>query len=390
MKKAIALLMLLLPVLGISQITFQPGYFIERGIKKECLIKNIAWKNNPVSIEYKFSENEESAVKTIDQISEFSVNNTYKFIRFTVNIDRSPVELRQLSYTKEPDWQTETVFLKVLVEGKVTLYQYEDGNLIKYFFSKDDNTKAEQLVFKEYLLDGDIAKNSMFRQQLYNLMMDGTINRKKFESLSYNKNTLVKLFNEYNGNTGEKVNDHTLKQNRGDINLRITPGVSLTSLNISNNLSDNYYSFNSKVTYRIGAELEYILPFNNNKWSLFIDPNYQFYNSDEEKGNQKMKIEYTYINLPIGARHYMYLNEKSKFFIDAAYTLSFSLGDNYIQYSGSILDIQSNSTLSLGGGFSYDRYSIGIRHNFNHQIINYAYWNAKYSTTSIILGYKLF
>ncbi len=390
MKKAIALLLLLLPVFGISQITFQPGYFIERGIKKECLIKNIAWKNNPVSIEYKLSESEEPAIKTIEQISEFSVDNAYKFIRFTVNIDRSPIELSRLSYDKQPEWKTETIFLKVLVEGKATLYQYEDGNLTKYFFSNTDNTKAEQLVYKEYFVNGDVAKNSMFRQQLYTLMIDGNINRKKFENLSYDKNTLVMLFNEYDGNTGEKVKDHTLKQNKGSVNLKITPGISFSSLEVSNTVSNAYFDFGGNTSYRIGAELEYIMPFNNNKWSLFIDPNYQSYSSSGRKKNQEMKAEYTYVDLPVGVRHYMFLNEKSKFFIDAAYVMSLAFGDNYIQYGGSKLDIDNNSTIALGGGFSYDRYSIEIRHNFNHQTINYAYWNGKFNSTNIIIGYKLF
>src|SRR4051812_47338963 len=112
MKKTIALLLLILPLLSYAQITFQQGYFIENANKTECLIKNLAWKNNPVSIEYKLRENETVQVKTIKEISEFSVNDAYKYKRYTVAVDRSGIAIDKLSDKKDPKWKTETLFLK--------------------------------------------------------------------------------------------------------------------------------------------------------------------------------------------------------------------------------------------------------------------------------------
>lgn len=387
MKRAIALVLLLLPVITFAQINFEPGYFIESGTKRECLIKSLAWKNNPTSIEFKFKEGDEVRSKTINEISEFSVES-YKYQRFTLNIDRSPIELERLSTLKEPKWSKETVFLKVLVEGKVTLYQFEESNFVKYFYSTE-NSAPEQLIYKEYLKEGRIAENSMFRQQLYNIMKDGGNSITKFEKLRYKKDELVKLFTEYNGTDGQKVVNLSANQNQGGINLKITAGATFNSLNVGNSLvTKNDFDFESKSSFRIGAELEYIMPFNKNKWGLFVDPNYQSYSNSGSKGSQQMEAKYNFLEIPVGLRHYMFLNKNSKFFVDGAYILSFPVSDSYIVYGANTLNIERNSALALGAGFSYKKYSIELRHTLKHGLVDYIYWEGSYSTTAIILGYN--
>jgi hypothetical protein len=393
MKKTIALLLLIFPIYSFAQITFQSGYFIENGNKTECLIKNLAWKNNPVSIEYKLSENETVQVKNIKEISEFSVNDAYKYKRYTVAVDRSGIGIDKLSEKKDPKWKTETLFLKVLVEGRITLYQYENGNFVKYFYSTGD-TKAEQLVYKEYSVEGRVGENNFFRQQLFNLMKDGATKMSDFERLKYRKEDLVKLVAGYNGTTGEKtVNNLSEKQNNGSVNFKFTPGASFSKLSAgySSDFSNTEFAFSRQPAFRIGVEVEYVMPFNNNKWSLLIDPNYQYYKTDAEKpGKYTTKINYTYIEVPIGFRHYMYLNENSRFFVDAAYVVALELGDSYLQYNGAIVDISKNSGFALGGGFSYKKYSVEARYGFNHGIATDPAWETQYNSISIILGYKLF
>lgn len=397
MKKTIAFLLLVFPLFCIAQITFQQGYFIENGVKKECLIKNLAWKNNPTSIEYKLSEGEETKIKTIKEISEFSVNNAYKYKRFTVNIDRSETLLDRLNDKREPIWSKETLLLKVLVEGKITLYQYEENNFVRYFFSEGDNSNAEQLVYKEYKVDTYISKNYAFRQQLYNLMKDVNPDIEKYEKIKYEKKNLVNLFSDYNGSNGQQTTNLSEKQNKALINVRLTPGVTFTSVSINNDLSNVEYDFSNKIGFRIGAELEYIMPFNNNKWALFIDPNFQSYSDSGTKNGITGDIDYKFIQIPFGARYYMYLTPKSKVFVDAAYTMSLVMGGSYVTYkrynqSDAIkLDVSNHSAFSIGAGYGYDRYSAAVRFNANKGILNtYPYWSSQYNSISIILGYRLF
>ncbi|MFD2601463.1 tRNA modification GTPase [Flavobacterium suzhouense] len=389
MKKLFLMLLIAFPLLSIAQIKFEPGYFIENESKTECLIKNIAWKNNPTSFEYKLNEADDIKTKNISTVSEFNINESYKFIRTTTNVDRSETALDRLDNSKQPKWNTETIFLKVLVEGKITLYQYEDSNFIKYFFSTENDAKTEQLVYKEYLVDGGVAENNFFRQQLYNLMKDDKFTISRFENLKYKKSDMVKLFAEYNGNSGTKMKNLSEKQNNGKLNLRFTPGITFTSLDIENSTSGFYFDFGSNVSYRIGAEIEYILPFNNNKWSLFADPNYQSYEKDGNRGNQSLSVSYKVIEIPLGVRHYIYLSDKSKIFVDAAYIASLSMGDNNLKFAYSELEVSNTSALALGLGYSYERYSLEARYNFSHGILdNYESWGSNLDTFSVILGYN--
>lgn len=392
MKKITAYLLLLFPLLSFAQNTYQKGYFIDRdGIKNECLIKNMAWKNSPVTIEYKLNETDEPKIKTIKEITEFSVGDSYKYKKHIVDVDISSSVLNRLSKKKEPQWQKDTLFLKVMVDGKASLYQYEKNNFVKYFFSKDDHYKTEQLVYKQYnKSDNVVAENNQFRQQLFNLMKDGDIEASKFEKIKYKKDDLIALFMNYNKTTNQTVTNHAEKQNKGRLNLKATAGISFSSLNAQNGMIDFGYDFGSKTSFRIGAELEYILPFNNNKWSLFTDPNYQTYSNKGETKEYDWKAEYKYLELPLGVRHYMYLNSESKLFLDAAYVLSYKLGDSYIQYNTTKLDASRASNLALGAGYSYKRYSIEARYNLNHNIINYSKWVTDYNSLSIIFGYSIF
>lgn len=95
-----------------AQIKFEEGYLIDNsGIKKEVLIKNVDWKNNPVDFEYKSDNSSEIQKESIKNIREFSINGGRKYIRATVMLDRSSGNLNLMSDHKAPDFKEETIFL---------------------------------------------------------------------------------------------------------------------------------------------------------------------------------------------------------------------------------------------------------------------------------------
>ncbi|AWH86739.1 hypothetical protein HYN59_17210 [Flavobacterium album] len=391
MKQALSLLLLFTSLACFSQINYKPGYFItNNGTRTECLIRNVAWKDNPVEFDYKADEGSETKKGVIKDVSEFGVEG-YKFKRFTVSIDRSSTIMDQMSTSAIPEWKTETLFLKILVEGKATLYQYEDGNVVKYFFSTGDHATAEQLLYREHKENGVIKVNTKFRQQLYNLMRDTKPDVRLYENTRYQKSALTDLFVDYNGGNGE-VKDLTAKQNRSSVNFKITPGISMASVTVKDRLGNAFgYDFDAKPAFRIGGEVEYIMPFNNNKWALFADPNIQFYKNDGRQNQFDWKIEYKFIEVPFGARHYMYLNNDSKIFLDAAYAIVLSVGDPHISYNDIPRNISKSSNFTAGAGFAHKKYSAELRYGFGRGLTDlHDTWGATYTSVSLILGYKLF
>ena len=395
MKKLLSAFIMLTGLMGFAQITFEPGYFIDNtGTKTECLIKNLAWKNNPEQFEYKINETAETKIGTLKNVSEFNVSS-YKFKRFDANVDLSSETLGSLSDVKEAEWQKKTLFFKILVEGKLNLYQYENDNKVKYFYNDSTTTQITQLLFKEYTIDTSIGENNTYKQQLYNLMKDKYTDIRKFESLKYKKDILVKLFADYDDT--EAVKNYTKGQNKGSFTIKINLLASLASLSSQNDVSNANVSFNKEAVFGGGLELEYILPFNNNKWSVFTAPNVQFYSTSQTQtsnlwyAKKNWDVSYNFVELPIGARHYMFLNSNSKFFIDFSYIITFPVGTSTVGYNNNnLIEISKSSNAAIGAGYSYKKYSAALRYTFNRDITsNYVSWKTDYKSFGLILGYKI-
>lgn len=395
MKKTIALLLLVFPVLCIAQINFEPGYFIENGVKTECIIRNIGWKNNPASFDYKLNESDEAKTKAIKEISEFTVGNNYKYKKFTVNIDRSASATEFLLTDRAPEWKQETLLLKLLIGGELSLYQYQESNVTRYFYSAED-ANPEQLVYKKFMRQNEVVENNMFRQQLFNLMKDQGYTAEKFEKIDCVENDLAKVFSEYNNAKNGKVENLSEKRNKGYFNIKITPGITFTSYTAKNDNLKLDLNFPNKTSFRIGAEIEYVFPFNKNKWSLFLESYYHSYSSKVTNGESHAEIDFKYIGFPIGIRHYMYLNQTSKIFINASYIATVKLGDsnisyyNYNIYNGKKLGIDGPMGFTIGGGYSYKRLSAELRYFKTKHVQDYGYWKSDYNSIDLILGYRIF
>jgi hypothetical protein len=237
----------------------------------------------------------------------------------------------------------------------------------------------------------------MYKQQLYNLMRDKYADSGKFEKTTYKKEPLVKLFMDYNG-TDATVKNLSAGHNKGNVNLKINTGASLATIKVEDNYNNRLdFKAGSKAVFMAGLELEYIMPFNNNKWSIFTAPNVQFYkNNGTEQISATTKInwaiDYNFIELPFGMRHYMFLNNESKIFIDIAYVMSFPLGDSKLTYNtAEPIDFNKSSNFMIGAGYSYKKYSAALKYTFNRGTTSqYTSWNAQYNAIGLILGYKLF
>lgn len=117
---------------SVAQITFEKGYFIDTlNQRTECEIKNRDWRNNPSEFEYRISGT--VGTMPVSQLQEFGIYDKSKYTVATVQIDKSPVSLNDLSRQRNAEFETKTLALKVLTEGKASLYMHESQNLIRFF-----------------------------------------------------------------------------------------------------------------------------------------------------------------------------------------------------------------------------------------------------------------
>ncbi|AUP81398.1 porin family protein [Flavivirga eckloniae] len=388
-----------------SQITFEKGYFVNNdGQKTECLIKNIGARTNPTSLDYKLTNEGEEKMLTIKSVKEFGIYDEVKYIRFEGEIDRSSNIINSLTPTKEPKFKKEILFLKVLIESKASLYSYEEPNLLRFFY-KNENSKIGQLVFKRYTPENDvIQKNERYKQQLLNDLKCENITMNQIKNLEYKKNSLTSLFRKYNDCNNSENITFKKKQKRDIFNLTLRPGLKSSSLKIENSnysaRSSRNADFDNKLGFRFGMEAELIMPYHRNKWSFIIEPTYQYYKSEKEFSDRsvtKIAVDYKSIELPIGIRHYLFLNNNSKLFVNGLVVFDFSSSSNIVfDLDGAVtsegLELKSSPNVAFGVGYKHnDKYGLELRYNIKRNVLNeYAAWISNYSALSLIFGYTLF
>ena len=374
-----------------AQVEFERGYFVDtRNQKTECLIKNASWKNNPTEFTYKLSENSSTLVAKVSDVTEFGIENSMKYLGADVQLDRTGNELSELTFNRNPQWVNERLFLKVLVEGKATLLIYNDANLQRFFLLKENSIR--QLVYKQYLGEVNESRtNNAFRQQLLMDVNCGEMTEDNLKQVDYKTTELVNYFKKFNECADGKFTDYTAQKTKSSLHLKIAPGIHYASLLIkdSYNVFSKDIQFESKMNFRLGVEMEYVLPFNKNKWGFLVEPSYQSYSSSKEFGTKTYSVDYNSIEIAVGIRYRMFLNQHSSIFINGFIGPSFPLNSKIelAQY----YDVSPAASLNFGVGYNVRKISAEFRYYKNIDIMDeYLYWTGVYDRVSFIMGYKLF
>lgn len=382
--------------LSYSQNEFQEGYFIDNGNKKHnVLILNEEWNNSPNSFTYKVNNETKSSVKNIKDIKEFGVNDRLKYVKAErVNIDYSSDKTKNLSKVKAPDWKEKTVMLKVLVLGDASLYNYKGDGINRYFY-KLRKSDISQLVYKRYNYGiNKVKENRQFAQTLMNELRNcSKIDNNDILSLRYTETSLSKLFIKYNSCNGANQSEFVTSRKEVDFNFKVKGGVNNSSLTVFDRNSSSGAAFDSSTTYRIELEVEFILPFNNEKWSgFFALAKNGDYDSNSDSGNGNAK--YSYLEIPFGARHYMYLGDNSRIGLQFGYTFDLT-SELAVSDPASFTNINgdaSSGSFMFGTGFYYKKFSLELSANLRKQPIktNTASYDSEFPSFNILMGYSLF
>lgn len=187
------------------------------------------------------------------------------------------------------------------------------------------------------------------------------------------------------------------RENNNQINLKLNTGLNFIKFDINNNeIQNSSIDFGPQIALHIGAELEYILPSNNNKWAIFVEPNYISYRSEKERelfsSTEKVITEANSLNLPIGLRHYMYLNDEIRLFINGILNVQVESNTTITYSQRRDLKSEANpSNFAIGiGGVLNNKFFVEARvfSKFN-ALKEYAYWKGNFSQFSFIVGYNI-
>ncbi|WP_111708288.1 hypothetical protein [Lutibacter citreus] len=397
MKKIITLTVLVFTLFnGFSQVTFQKGYIITDSNETiECYIKNVDFFNIPKEFIYKKSLDGEEQIGNVKNIKEFGLSDELKYISAEVNIDKTVYNIDDLDTSRNVKFEKDTLFLKVLVEGDANLYYYENNNLIRFFY-KIPSRSIEQLVHKIYNSTVDdvemLAHNYEYKQQLLLNLKCSKISLAKVENLQYNK-SLINFFDDYN----KCKNPRYVKSKKAGA-FNFTPKIGIKK----NTLKFKGQTLDADLSYKLGAELEFIFPFNKGKWSLLFEPLVQSFKAEKDIKEliggyenlvtyHKAEVDYSSVEFSFGVRHYMQLNEKSKLFLNYLYVFDI-VGDSNLKFKNITYDFEHVVHSVLGIGYKYkNKFSAEVRYGVASNLLWKKGQNTlDYSNFSFLLGYTIF
>lgn len=392
-----------------AQIRFEPGYFISNtGEKTECLIRNQDWLQTPDKFEYRLTKDSEVLVARVEDVKELLITGQSRYIRAVVAIDRSSDALESLTKQKAPIFQPESLFLRVLVEGDASLFEYRQNQLVRFFY-KTVKDSLSQLVYKRYIVGAtshsQVYENAQFRQQLYNDVSCPGTTMNEMQRIPYKREALERIFKKYNACHGQTPVE-TKPKAKENFNLTIRPGLDVINAYFIQRYYRAKFDLN-KSNPRLGVELEYLLPFNKKKWSIAIEPTYHRFKKEKEVNNFLLvggrataNIDYASVELPLTIRHSFFVGTHSRIFVNISYVLDVPFKSSEIilrDYKDEVYEtayVSTDQNYAFGVGFNHKRFSLEVRHQTNRALTDAfrfsLYYGTHYEVTSFIIGYSLF
>lgn len=412
MQRAFLFLPLIISMINVAlgQNSFSQGYFINhQDVKTQCLINNNQWKSTPDFFEYKLTPDESIHKAGLAEVKEFGIGQQLKYVSALVNIDRSDEDINALTYNRNPVFEQEQLFLKVLLEGEASLYQYRDKKLERYFFSTGDGD-LQQLVYKSYLSGNQVYKNTYYQQQLLLEVFSDDMQEKQIERVRYTQNDLVKHFALYNESINAPVFRYEDVEEKDLFNFSIKSALGINKLHMEpqkHGITGFSFEPSQDISW-LGVELEYFIPGYGKKWSLTFEPRvYGFIGEASSETDDVMggvlnaHVEYFSVEIPLGVRYYFMQKNKHKLFVNGQIIYHNTLNSSRIYFTrndGSRLnglahedEFYSNMNVGFGLGYKfYDRAIIEVRYYTPRQLLTNSSWNSKYNRMAVLLGFTLF
>jgi len=387
-----------------AQMKFTEGYIVNNNHQKTaCLIRNSGNAESSKNFEYKLKDEEKIRKIELAKIEEFGIENEVRCIRALIKIDVSPDRITQLKDTvKSPEWEEGHAYLKILVAGKLaSLYSYFDEGKTLFFYSIENST-IEPLFYKESRLEittGIVEKNlinNTYRAQLMQELVCGDPD--KINRISYTKKDLVQYFIDYHKC---KASDFAVPKSsqtkKGSFRLKAGTSVNRIKMEAQDFSDASKITFSAENSLGFSSEAEYLLPFNNYKWSFFAESNYYYYKSEYSDNvfnslHDGYIVDYKTIELPLGITYYLNINQTQRLFLRAAFVPNLILSHSFIAFhSEAHYNFAPASRILFGLGYNYGKINAELRYYSSQNITQNAYKRGSdLSQISFRVSYTLF
>lgn len=276
-------------------------------------------------------------------------------VRALVQIDRSPDHLDKLSSFSEPEFVSDKVWLRKLVDGRAELFYWSNGQLDRYFYRLDEGA-TEPLICRRFRVGNTgVQGDERYRAALGAELRCSGGNLPPVGEVEFTKNGLLEYVTAFNAcaDTPQELLTSRVGP-RARLALRI--GVETHSLKYHSTafgvVDGPRTKLETAAAPRLGVEIELPMEFTNRRWSLFSGLNYRQY---QPRTFMTKSIDYSVdchsVELALGTRLRLFDFGRSSY-----YLMSSSMAD--LPFKGAVLlrgGRPYRSSLRVRGGFCLPR-----------------------------------
>ncbi|HRI62556.1 MAG TPA: hypothetical protein PK228_22600 [Saprospiraceae bacterium] len=248
MKKIIYLILLLILTTSVlpAQKNFTDGGLIQsNGDTLHGQIDYQEWDLNPSGIQFRPSSSGAATAFDYRNIAGFFVTGKNEIYQTaTVYINNEPSDMHKMpSYSSVGEAirnfrpVRDTVFLRVLARGKLSLYEYKDNNGAHYLAQPEGDTIRE-LVARKVNVNSNTVPLDEYKNQLKFMTVACSTLGVNFDKLTYSDKTLLDVVKKFNQCTGNSV--YSVQQEKAGKSIYLMAGAGFPSFELSGPLvSDN-------------------------------------------------------------------------------------------------------------------------------------------------------
>ncbi|GAB3654577.1 hypothetical protein GCM10027594_28170 [Hymenobacter agri] len=219
------------------------------------------WERNPRTIAFKPDLLAPAQLFRPLDINGFSVSNE-RYAGAKVSVEDSPQDLDKLSTTATPSYRADTVFLRALVAGPKSLYQYKPAKGNRTYFYIQQNGTFDLLVYKRYKQPGDgpvvVQNNNTYQNQLALYLADCSSMERQLQETHYYTSSLQRVLANYYACTSRPAAFQLRKKTSHQ--LGVLAGVTRTNLSFSDVKNPDYPTLDSYNQVGPTAGLYYYIP----------------------------------------------------------------------------------------------------------------------------------
>ncbi|MBL7806518.1 MAG: hypothetical protein JNN28_01815 [Saprospiraceae bacterium] len=242
------------------------------GVKSDILISFGQWEITPNVIKYKTSDtapeqtlapSQVSMLRVLAQTEERYIGRETPVAEFS----RSPSANYSINRTNK------SIFLQTLVEGRLSLYKYQDENRIVHFFIQMD-TSWEELIFHTYFVDSDqkiIRQHTKYQTSLLRATLDCPSLADRIRQSVPGERSFVDIITSYNTTPCPGILTFKQTKIKGKLRIGLRLGGAVTYNQTAFDYSRPYSGQHTFLQPKVALGFQYILPRRNGSRSVLLE-----------------------------------------------------------------------------------------------------------------------